>query len=200
MEIGIIGAGIIGRTLGEQLGNAGHTIVFGSRNPSDSQYDDLRSRSSVVLIQDVAKAADVLLIAIPGSRVVSLLETEGEALNGRLIIDATNDTGSGTFHHLDAYERLAPQARVFRAFNTLGWENFADPKFGSQQADLFYSGPEGSDSEVVEGIITNVGLRPVYVGAGAGGAGLLDGVTRLWFALQGEHGRHLAFRVLGTLE
>ena len=50
----------------------------------------------------------------------------------------------------------------------------------------------------MESLITAVGLRPVWVGDGTHGADLLDGLTRLWFALainQGR-GRHLAFRML----
>lgn len=47
-------------------------------------------------------------------------------------------------------------------------------------------------------LISDVGLRPVYLG-GAEQMGLLDSIASLWFALAfgQKKGRHLAFKVLG---
>src|SRR6266567_3162688 len=53
---------------------------------------------------------------------------------------------------------------INRAFNTYGWENFADPLYQGVPGDLFYSGPAGSSQTVVEQLISEVGLRPVRVG------------------------------------
>lgn len=49
----------------------------------------------------------------------------------------------------------------------------------------------------VEAVIAAVGLRPIRAGD-AGGAGLLDGITRLWFQLAFTAGRghRLAVTVL----
>ena len=124
-----------------------------------------------------------------------MLSTFGDVLDGRLVIDATNDPArAGRFHHLESYEARVPEARVYRAFNTLGWENFAEPAFGDERADLFYSGPDAEDRGVVERLVTDAGLRPIYVGSGHAAADVLDGVTRLYFALSRQYGRHLAFR------
>jgi len=86
---------------------------------------------------------------------------------------------------------------MVRAFNTLGWENFAEPTFGDERADLFWCGPEGRATEVAEQVIADVGLRPVRVG-GPEAVDAVDAVLALWFALVTEHGnRRLAFRTLG---
>jgi 8-hydroxy-5-deazaflavin:NADPH oxidoreductase len=84
-----------------------------------------------------------------------------------------------------------------RAFNSLGWENLADPDFDGTQADLLWCGPDGDPGALVERLITDVGLRPVRVG-GLDQLSTVDMLASLWFALalgQG-HGRHLAFKVL----
>ena len=88
-----------------------------------------------------------------------------------------------------------PTARYARAFNPVGWENFAEPRFGDTAADLFFSADE-ADRPLVEALIEAVGLRPAYVGANQ--QDVVDGVLQLWFALAvGQHrGRRLAFRVL----
>ncbi len=60
----------------------------------------------------------------------------GDALSGKVVVDATNEVGgSGKLH---ALAELAAGAHPVRAFNTLGWESFADPVVAGQQADLLF--------------------------------------------------------------
>jgi predicted dinucleotide-binding enzyme len=85
--------------------------------------------------------------------------------------------------------------RYARAFNTLGGENMAEPRFADGPADMFFSAPEG-DRGTLEEIIEGVGLRPVYVGEDE--ERLIDALFELWIALavkQGR-GRRLALRLL----
>ncbi len=123
------------------------------------------------------------------------LTENAAALAGIPLIDASNSVGAPVLHH--AAEAQAAGVTYYRAFNTIGVENLADPVFDGIPADLFFSGPE-QQRDTVETLISATGLRPVWVGDGAEAADLLDGLTRLWFALaltQGR-GRHLAFRML----
>ena len=106
--------------------------------------------------------------------------------------------GEDSMHNLAHFQQHAPQAQVYRAFNSLGWENFAEPNFNGVQADLFYCGSDGEAKSKVEQLISDVGLRPIYLG-GNQQMGLLDSLTSLWFTLAfgQKKGRHLAFKVLG---
>jgi 8-hydroxy-5-deazaflavin:NADPH oxidoreductase len=198
MRLAIIGTGVIGTTIGRRWLEHGHTVTYGVREPGAPRSRPLPDRAAIDNIPDAVSSADVTLIAIPGGAVENLLETYVSVLDGKLLIDATNDVSAGPFHHIPLYEARLPRARVYRAFNTLGSENFADPTIDGQQADLFYAGPPPDDRRVVEQLIADVGLLPVYVGQGAAGADLLDGLTRLWFALAvgQSFGRHLAFKTL----
>jgi hypothetical protein len=101
-------------------------------------------------------------------------------------------------HHVAEWTCDAPDAAVFRAFNTMGWENFAEPSFDGIAADLFYCGP-AARLEEVEHVIRAVGLNPVRIGD-IDTADVLDGLTRLWFTLAfaGGRGRRLAFRLLAA--
>ena len=60
---------------------------------------------------------------------------------------------------LATFKAHTPNARIFRAFNTLGWENFADPMFDGIQADLFYCGSDGDAREVIDQLIWECLLR-----------------------------------------
>jgi predicted dinucleotide-binding enzyme len=124
--------------------------------------------------------------------------TYAAQLDSKIIIDAANKLGSGgSANSLGTFQDRTPHAHAYRAFNTLGWENFADPLFNGVQADLFYCGPDGKIREVVEQLIADVGLRPMWLGD-VDQVDLVDSIAGLWFALalrQGK-GRHLAFKVL----
>jgi len=184
-SIAVIGSGNIGATIGEAWRRAGHEVVFSSRSPAPPR---------TVAIGDAIAGAEVVLLAVPGAAVPDLLAEHGAALEGRVVIDATNDVGGERLHHSEAYGEHAPGALVARAFNTLGFELFAEPSIGGAVADLFWCGPEDAG---VERLIDDVGLRPVRVG-GIDAIDVVDGVARLWLTLvfrQG-HPRRLAFRML----
>jgi 8-hydroxy-5-deazaflavin:NADPH oxidoreductase len=140
----------------------------------------------------------VVLIALPGGVVEPTAQKYAAELSGRIIIDAANRMGEDSMHNLAPFQQHAPQAQLYRAFNSLGWENFAEPIFNGIQADLFYCGPDGEARPIVEQLISDVGLRPVYLG-GVEQMGLLDSIASLWFTLAfgQKKGRHLAFKVLG---
>ena len=71
-----------------------------------------------------------------------------------------------------------PDVRYVRAFNTLGWENFADPLPGTA---LFFAA-EPSAREAAEELISAVGLEPAYVGD-EDATGTVDALLPLWFAM-----------------
>jgi predicted dinucleotide-binding enzyme len=148
MRIAVIGAGNIGGTLGDKWTKAGHEVVYGVRQPD---------RADQTSPADAVAGADVVVLAIPGPAAKDVIRSLGDSLAGKVIIDATNDMqGSGKLHGLD---ELNDAAHPARAFNTLGWECFADPVIGGQQADLLYAAEEGRSKEVAEQLIRDVGRR-----------------------------------------
>ena len=201
LRIAVLGAGNIGGTLGRKWAAAGHKILFGVNNPDNERAQALRAElGTKVTIGSVADAlvdSDVVVMAIPGRAMDETITKHAEQLDGKIIIDTANKLGGGPMNSFATLQTQTPHARVFRAFNTLGWENFADPVLDGIPADLFYCGPDGDAREVVEQLITDVGLRPMRLGD-VEQVGLVDSVGSLWFALalgQGM-GRHLAFKVL----
>ena len=184
-SIGVIGSGNIGSTVGAAWERAGHDVVYASRSPEPPR---------TVAIADAIAGAGVVLLAMPGAAVPAFLAEHGRALDGRVVIDATNDIGGPRLHHADAYGESAPGARLVRAFNTVGFEVLADPSFGGETASLFWCGPEDAG---IEQLIADVGLHPVRVGD-IEAIDVVDGVGRLWLTLVFRQGlpRRLALRLL----
>jgi predicted dinucleotide-binding enzyme len=138
-----------------------------------------------------------VVFAIPGATMAETISAVGASLDGKLIIDAANNVGGKTMNSREAFEVAAPKASYFRAFNSLGWEQFDRPVVGGVQADLFFCGPDGDQRVMVERLISDVGLRPVWVG-GPDEVEVVDGVLSLWFALvmKQQLGRRLAFKMI----
>lgn len=202
LNVVVLGAGNIGGTLGRKWSIAGHKVTFGVNDANGKHAQSLRSElGNRVTIGSVAEVLsinpDVVVMAIPGAAMDATITQYAGQLDGLTIIDTANRMGGGPMNSFATFQQRTPHAHVFRAFNTLGWENFANPEFDGERADLFYCGPDGDARTEIEQLISDVGLRPMYVG-GTEQVGLVDSVTGLWFALavgQGK-GRHLAFKVL----
>ncbi len=201
MDIAVLGAGKIGGTLGKKWAAAGHTIRFGVRDPHKASLQELTGelagRAAAATIADAIAFGEVVLFAIPGARMDETIAAHAAALDGKIVIDAANKIGSAVVNSLPVFTSQTPNAQVYRAFNALGWENFAEPLFNGVPADLFYTGPEGLARQKIERLISDVGLRPMYLG-GPEQTGLVDDLLKLWFTLAvgRKYGRRIAFKLL----
>jgi len=190
MKIAVIGKGNIGGTLGTKWIAAGHDVVYGTRDGSGDGPGGAPLRS----IGDAIEGADVVVLAVPGPAVPDVVTEHGDALAGKVVIDAVNRMGGAPEYDSRALiADAAPSARYVRAFNSLGWENFADPLPGT---NLFFAAdPEARAA--AEELISAVGLEPAFVGD-ADATATVDGVLPLWFALVKHNGgnRRVALRVV----
>jgi predicted dinucleotide-binding enzyme len=187
MKIAVIGAGKVGETIGQKWESAGHEVTYGLRDPSKKQ--------GAKPIDEALKGADAVLLAVPGSALTGLVRDHAKELDGKVVIDATNNFGGQSMHGWSEVASAIPHAHLYRAFNSLGWDVFANPVLSGQQADLFYAGPEGETKTAVETLISDAGLRPVWVG-GTDQVEIVDGVLRLWFTLSRTRGRRIAFKLI----
>jgi 8-hydroxy-5-deazaflavin:NADPH oxidoreductase len=191
VDIAVIGTGFVGGILGRALADSGHQVTFGSRHPGDEGVG-VGTAATVASIADALARAEVVILALPGAAVPELTAAHRDALDGKLIIDATNQMGRPVTNSRAA---LPPSVRYARAFNTLGGENLADPIFTDGPADMFFAAP-AADRATVETVIEAVGLRPIFLGEDQ--EELVDALFQIWIALavkQG-HGRRLALRLI----
>jgi hypothetical protein len=205
MKIGILGAGNIGSTLGSKWLAAGHTVIFGVRGGLD--HPSLKAQAALqaagvthpqfALPAQAAAQSEVILFSVPWAAAAQLSQESAPALAGKILIDATNNFGGPVINNLAALQAAAPSAAIYRAFNSLGWEVFAHPEIGGQVVDHFYTGPDGASRPVVEALIRQVGLRPVWVGDNDR-IQVVDALGALWVTLAFRQGlgRRIAFKLL----
>ena len=189
MRIAVIGKGNIGGSLGSKWIAAGHDVVYGARDGSGEGPGG----APVTSIGDAIEHADVVVLAVPGQVVGDVVAEHGAALAGKTVVDAVNRIGAPEFDSRAIIAQAAPQARYVRAFNSLGWENFANPMPGTNM--FFAADPDARAT--AEELITAVGLEPVLVGDATATA-TVDALLPLWFALVQQNGgnRRVALRVI----
>ena len=201
MKITVLGAGNIGGTMGTKWAEAGHELLFGVRDTGSPKVTSLlKSISGNGRADSVANAlafGEVVLVALPYDAVAATVATHADRLAGKIIIDATNKFSAPVVNNLETIRQAVPTAHLFRAFNSLGWEVFANPQLGNVQADHFYCGPDDENRRLVEQLIAEVGVRPVWVG-GLEAAPVVDALGTLWvtLAFQQGWGRDIAFKMV----
>ena len=147
MKIGSIGAGNVGGALAKLWRAAGHDVRAGGHDS----------------VADVAAHGDIVLLAVPADAVDSALQAAG-SLDGKVLIDATNDL-AGEWPSLAAHvAELAPGAKVVKAFNAFFAPIFENAAQLQPPANLVFCGDDEGAKETVAGLIRDVGLEPVDVG------------------------------------
>ncbi|MEZ5935611.1 MAG: NAD(P)-binding domain-containing protein [Alphaproteobacteria bacterium] len=176
MKIGVIGAGTVGTTLGGHFVAAGHEVLItNSRGPESlaRTLAELSQPLEPATFADLVRQAEVLLLAVPWRNVRDVLRKDID-WGGRVIIDATNiilsvspevevddlqgDSGS------QIVARLAPSARVVKAFNTLPFDVMFGPVPTSFRRVLFVAGDSPNAVSTVSDLIAEIGFRPVAIG------------------------------------
>ncbi|MEM6431348.1 MAG: NAD(P)-binding domain-containing protein [Deinococcota bacterium] len=200
MNIAIIGAGNIGSTLGRRCLEQGHSVTFGVRDTNSDKLTKLQDELEHAVFttpQDALTNADAVVLAVPGKVVDQVVAGLAGALEHKIIIDATNNLAEDVMDHVEVMQHHMPTAKLFRVFNSLGWETFGNPTIAGQQVDHFYCGDEGDEQQTVHQLIADIGLNPIYLG-GLEHSPTLDALTRLWFTLafQKGYGRRVALKII----
>jgi 8-hydroxy-5-deazaflavin:NADPH oxidoreductase len=171
MRIGIVGAGRIGGNAGRLFAAAGHDVMFtGSRDPA--KLDALAAEAANARTgspRDAVEFGEVVMFSVPWRAVDEVLAKTG-SLDGKVVIDTTNQYGEGGWEQLpkpaaEVNAERMPGARLVKAFNTLtaGFQGEA----GGRGVAMFLAGEDADAKELVAGLIRDIGFEPVDVGGWA---------------------------------
>jgi 8-hydroxy-5-deazaflavin:NADPH oxidoreductase len=200
-RIAMVGAGNVGGALARLWIKAGHEVSVAVREGSSSKPIP---GASTGLAKDIAAGAEIILLAVPWPAAKEALSSCGN-ISGKILVDCTNPvlpTLEGlefgtTTSAAEELQQLAPQARMVKAFNTIGTPLLGNATFGSLQADGYYCGDDGEANSVVAPLIADAGLRPFDAGP-LRNARYLEAMAMLWIdlAFRGGRGPTFGFRVL----
>jgi len=177
MRIGIIGAGRIGGTIGGLWVKAGHPVMLSSRHPEELK-DLVASLGPLAKAGTVAEAiafGDALFIAVPYGALPQIGKDYGDALKGKVLLDACNAVasrdGGAVAEEVEqegigvVSQKYLGGARLVRAFNTMSYAIFArEANRPPPRLAIPIAGDDAQAVKVAAGLVTDAGFDPVVVG------------------------------------
>lgn len=189
--IAIVGTGQVANALGPMLAEQGHTIIYGSRDPTRDTIRELIARTgagaSAATPAEAAASADVVMVAVPWDALPAVIRSLGD-LTGKIVIDPTNprivgDDGLRDWAHdtsnAQIIQDLAPGARVVKALNTMNWRTMVDPMATGGPVSVPIVGDDEEAKAFVVELVDAIGLEPIDLGP-LRYARMIEGMYILW--------------------
>ncbi|HUZ04177.1 MAG TPA: NAD(P)-binding domain-containing protein, partial [Acidobacteriaceae bacterium] len=178
-KIGVLGSGSVAQTLAAGFEKHGHSVMIGTRDTQKLQEWSTQNRGvSVGSFSEAASFGEIVILAVKGTASAKALGLAGAGnLAGKVVIDATNPMTDAPpekgvlkfFTSLDEsmMERLQrefPDARLVKAFNSVGANNFIDPKFAEGRPTMFICGNDEAAKKTVTALLDQVGWDSADMG------------------------------------
>ena len=192
-KIGVIGSGQVGQVLAEGFLKHGYEVMRGSREPS--KLGDWKkgagARASTGTFAETARFADIVVLAVKGGAAGEAVAQCGDALNGKIVLDATNPiadkppTGGVVAFFtgpndslMERLQKKAPAARFVKAFSCVGNGVMIDPKLASKPS-MFICGNDGAAKEQARAILDAFGWETEDMGS-VEAARAIEPLCQLW--------------------
>ena len=190
MRLAVLGSGSVARALAEAFRESGHDVSVGSREPDRADLREWAEAHGVAtgLHAAVAAEADVVLLVTAWDGVEQAVQLAGPSLAGRVLVDVTNPLVfdgelSLALGHTDSgaefVQRLAPEAHVVKAFNTVGYELMNRPTWQSAPGTMFIAGDSPDAKATVAELAHELGWG-VHDAGGLSASRLLEPVALVW--------------------
>jgi predicted dinucleotide-binding enzyme len=191
MKVGVLGTGVVGRTIAGKLAELGHDVRVGSRTAGDDK----------VVFADAAAHGEVVFNCTSGARALDALAAAGHGnLAGKLVIDTSNPLDfSGGFAAMftdskdsigERIQKAFPSARVVKSLNTMNASVMVDPTLVEGDHVVFICGDDAGAKDQARALLGEFGWpsdRVIDVGDITGARGVEQYVL-LWIGLMNATG------------
>ncbi len=215
MNIGILGTGAVGATIGSKLVELGHAVTMGARSPNSEKAAAWSgthgAQAAHGSFTDAAAFGEVVFNCTSGQGSLAALNQAGaDNLNGKVLVDVANplDFSRGmppslTVVNTDSLgeqiQRAFPGARVVKSLNTMNCSVMVNPGLVPGDHDVFVSGNDAEAKAQVSTILRDwFGWQSVIDLGDITTARGVEMILPLWVMLMGVKGTGVFnFRVVG---
>jgi 8-hydroxy-5-deazaflavin:NADPH oxidoreductase len=194
MKIGVLGSGDVATTLASGFLKHGHEVMLGSRTPAkltDWQKENPRGKTGS--FAEAAAFGEVVVLSVKGKAAAEALRLAGaENLKGKPVIDTCNPiedappvdgvlqffTGPNE-SLMEQLQREFPEARLVKAFNSVGAPRMVNPKYAAGRPSMFICGNDAGAKKTVGGIADQFGWEIEDMGS-ATTARAIEPLCMLW--------------------
>ena len=193
-KIAVLGSGMVGQVLADGFLKHGYEVMRGSREPSKLAEWKAKAggKAHTGTFAESAKFGEIAVLAVKGTAAEACVESCAGALDGKPVIDATNPIADAppvngvvqffTGPNDSLMERLQtafPEARLVKAFNSVGNAFMVDPTFAGGKPTMFFCGNDAGAKADVARLIEQLGWEAADMGTAAA-ARALEPLCQLW--------------------
>jgi len=195
-KIGVLGSGIVGKTLASGFLKHGHEVMLGSRDISKiSDWKEKAGNNAIVgTFDETAKFGEIIVVATKGHAAQNAIRLAGiDNFTNKTVIDCTNPidetsapvngvikfyTNSGE-SSMERLIEIAPRANFVKAFSCVGAGLMVNPDFVGTLPTMFICGNSDDAKEEVKNILTQFGWEAEDLGK-SNAAGTIENLCILW--------------------
>ena len=181
MKIGIIGSAAVGQRLSKAFKSEGHDVMLGTRNTSKEEVVKFKNENAGINIgtfKDTASFGEILVLATAGSVVEEAVKLAGiENFSNKVVIDTTNPIApappvNGVLKYftslddslMERTQKLIPDAKLVKAFSSVGNAVMYKPKLQGGTPTMFICGNDDAAKNTVTDILTAFGWETEDLG------------------------------------
>jgi predicted dinucleotide-binding enzyme len=196
MKVGIIGSGVVGQVLASAFLQEGHDVMLGTRNTSKEEvvkWQAENKKSKIGTFKETAIFGDVIILAVGGKVAEDAVDLAGkDNFNGKVVIDTTNPIApappingvlkfftSAEDSLMERLQKKLPEAKLVKAFNSVGNAVMYKPEYNGQVPTMFICGNDADAKNAVTAILDDFGYEAEDMG-GVEAARAIEPLCILW--------------------
>ena len=176
--IAVIGAtGNMGSAISKSLSKGNYRLLLCANDQEKVQalVQEIKNSSPFADVESIDCAvnagweADVIILAVPYQAEKDIAKKIRQVANQKIVISIANPlnetynglvTAPGT-SAAEELQKLLPNSKVIKAFNTTFSANFSTPVLNSKQADAFVAGNDEEGLQTVSELVSTAGFNPI---------------------------------------
>jgi predicted dinucleotide-binding enzyme len=206
MNVGVLGTGIVGRSIATRLVELGHVVALGTRDASNPTAQDWLATvgtargARVGTFAEVAGHGVLLVNATSGAASIAALKHAGDRnLQGKVLVDVANpvEESPGTPLSLsvvntdslgEQIQRSFPEVKVVKTLNTVTADVMIHPDRLPEDTTMFVAGNDAEAKATVADLLRSFGWRTILDLGGIEASRGLEMYASLWSALMAAQG------------
>jgi predicted dinucleotide-binding enzyme len=189
VRLGILGTGVVGKTLAARLADLGNEVVIGTRDPAEtlsrtepdrygsppfSAWQEEHPEVRLGTFAEAAAHAEIVVNATAGAVSLEVLELAGEEnLNAKILMDIANPLDfsggmpptlliSNTDSLGEQIQRRFPEVRVVKTLHTMNAHLMVDPaQLAAADHTVFVSGDDAGAKATVTELLRSFGWTDI---------------------------------------